>query len=232
MADTAVASLTAASALTGAELFYGVQSAADRKVTGDQISTLITNRRAAGYVAGRWYVPIGVTSAGAGTAQGVNSIRLKLVYIPQQCTIDTLGVNISTLGAAGNIQLAIYAHDTATGKPTGNALVSTASITTGSTGAVNAAASLQLGPGFYWFASNTDSASVVVRAETIATAPFQSLNVGSTTQVNVFGSSVFFGGYTFAQTFNTWPDLTGQTMVDNTVGTNIPVVFFKVASVP
>lgn len=232
MADSAVASLSAASALTGAELLYAVQSAADKKATIDQIKTYIGNGQAAGYVAGRWYLPQGVTTCGAGTAQGVNSIRLRLYYIPRQITIDTLGVNISTLGAGGNIQLAIYAHDTATGKPTGTALVSTSSITTASTGVVNAAASLQLGPGYYWFASNTDSAAVVVRAEGAATAPSQSMNVGSTTQINVWGSSVLFGGYTFAQTFGTWPDLTGQTMVDNTVTTNIPVLTFKVASVP
>lgn len=227
MTDSAVASFTAASRLTGAELYYAVQAGADRKVTGNQIRTL----QSAGYVTGRWYLPFGINSIGGGTAQGANSIRLKLVYIPETITIDTLGANVST-AAAGNLQLAIYAHDPAAGKPTGNALVSTASISTAVAGVVSSAAALQLGPGFYWFASNIDTGSVVVRGEVAAQAAAQSMWVGSTTEVNIWGTSVFLGGYTFAQTFNTWPDLTGQTMVDNTVVSNIPVVSFKVASVP
>lgn len=41
MTDSTVASLTAASALDGTELFYGVQGGADRKVTGAQLKTLV-----------------------------------------------------------------------------------------------------------------------------------------------------------------------------------------------
>lgn len=41
MANSKVSDLTAASALDGTELYYGVQSSADRKVTGAQIRTLV-----------------------------------------------------------------------------------------------------------------------------------------------------------------------------------------------
>lgn len=40
MVDKTVAALTAASALDGTELYYGVQASADAKVTGAQIATL------------------------------------------------------------------------------------------------------------------------------------------------------------------------------------------------
>lgn len=40
MTDKTVSSLTAASALDGTELYYGVQASADTKVTGAQIATL------------------------------------------------------------------------------------------------------------------------------------------------------------------------------------------------
>jgi hypothetical protein len=40
MADSIVSALTAASTLDGTELYYGVQSSADTKVTGAQIATL------------------------------------------------------------------------------------------------------------------------------------------------------------------------------------------------
>ena len=41
MADSTLSTLTAASTLDGAEIYYAVQSAADRKVTGAQIVTLV-----------------------------------------------------------------------------------------------------------------------------------------------------------------------------------------------
>lgn len=232
MADSTVSSLTAASALGGTELFYGVQSSADRKVTATQMKTFVYAGLFPGPVVGNWYIPLGCNSIGAGTAPGVNSIRLKLVYFPVQITIDTLGLNISTLGAGGNVQIAIYANNASTGRPTGTALVSTASITTASTGVVSSAASLQLGPGFYWTATNTDSAAAVFRAETAATATFMSMYLGSATQVTDLGSSVGIGGLSVSQTFNTWPDLTSGSFTELTASTAVPIIQYKVASVP
>jgi hypothetical protein len=232
MADSTVAALSAASALTGPELLYGVQSAADKKITATQVKAFINAGLFAGPVVGNWYIPIGCGSIGAGTAPGANSIRLKLVYFPVQITIDTLGLNISTLGAAANVQAAIYAHNPTTGRPTGTALVSTASMSTAATGVVNSAASLQLGPGFYWTATNTDSVGAVFRADSAATFTFMSMFLGSATQLTDLGSSVGLGGLSVAQTFNTWPDLTSASFTELTTSTAVPIVQYKVASVP
>lgn len=43
MADSTIAAMTAASALVGTETFYGVQSAADVKITGTQVKTFTNN---------------------------------------------------------------------------------------------------------------------------------------------------------------------------------------------
>jgi hypothetical protein len=231
MANSTVTALTAASTLTGAELIYGVQSAADRKVTVDQVKTYTNTGPFGTYIVGNWYVPQNTGLIAAGGAGGTGSIRLRLVYIPIQVTIDTLGVRINIAGAAGNMQAAIYANNTATMRPTGNALVSTASMSTAATAAVNAAASLQLGPGWYWTATNCDNATAAAAGENSGTWS-QSSTVGSTTQQNTLGGSSGFGGLSVAQTFGTWPDLTAASFADVTSAATIPVLTFKVASVP
>jgi hypothetical protein len=47
VADSALATLTAASALSGTELLYGTQSGADRKITAAQILTYVNANLAA-----------------------------------------------------------------------------------------------------------------------------------------------------------------------------------------
>ena len=62
MADSTVAALTAASALTGTELFYGVQSANDVKITASQIATFTGGGGGGGMAIGG-----GITSATLGS---------------------------------------------------------------------------------------------------------------------------------------------------------------------
>lgn len=181
-----------------------------------------------GYIVGNWYIPPGIRAFSSGAAPGAGSIRLLPDYIKERITINALGVRINTLSAAGNVQAAIYANNPLTNRPTGAALTSTASMTTGSVANVNASASMQLEPGLYWFATNCDNGTAVFTSPASYAA---SSTVGSPTQTNTLVGNQGLVGVSTPQTFGTWPDLTSATFTDVNAS-SIPVVQFKIGSTP
>ena len=184
-----------------------------------------------GYIAANWYIPLGTYGSTSGANPGANTIRIYPAFIRERITINALGMQINTLSAGGNVQAAIYANNASTNQPTGTALASTASMSTASTGPVNAAVSLQVEPGLYWFASNCDNATAIFAA--VLTSGNASALVGNATQSNVLTAGAGIQGYSFAQTFNTWPDLTAASLTAVVSGSGVtPIVEFKVASVP
>lgn len=183
------------------------------------------------YIAARWYSTAAFgTIAGAPTAPGANNIRLVPFYVRSTITLNSLGLRVQTLSAGGNVQAAIYANNAATNLPTGNALCSTASMSTASTGSVNSAVSVQLTPGLYWFATNCDNAVAVFASTNVGNCYF-SWWLGSATQGTDLASTQDFTGYTVGQTFGTWPDLTSASPTEVT-SPNVPIGQIKVASVP
>lgn len=161
-----------------------------------------------GYVAGRVY---DVDSCVAAAALVANSIRLVPFVVEERVTLTGLEGRVSTIGS-GNIQVAIYAADPTTKLPTGNALASSSSVSTNTLGVCHLpfSSSLQLEPGLYWMASNADN----------TTAQMPQWNTGHNNNlsrlIGVADSSFYSAGsttgqigYSIAQTFGTWPDLTG-----------------------
>lgn len=185
-----------------------------------------------GYVANSWYVPAGIEGSTTATGTpGNGTIELFPAVIKQKMTISTLGARITTLSAGGNCQFAIYATNAATGRPTGSALVSTASVSTAATGNVNSAASVQLSAGIYWFATNCDNATVAFNVISGAFFSGMSKMFGSTiSQSDAFAGQTLTG-LSVTQTFGTWPSLTSASFGDVTINI-IPTILFKVASVP
>jgi hypothetical protein len=197
-----------------------------------QISTQPLSSDFPGYIVGNWYLPFGGQNALiTGVAPGSGTIKLYPAYIKQKITIDTLGLRITTLSVGGNVQIAIYANNYTTGKPTGNALISTASMSTASAVNVNSAASLQLNPGLYWFATNSDNATSAYTSFNTSSSYISSI-IGSTTQSNTLGNGQGYAGLSVSQTFGTWPDLTAGSFTESTANQTMPVVQFKVVSVP
>ena len=186
-----------------------------------------------GYLAGNWYVPGGPNGLNVGAAPGAGSIRLFPGFVKQRITINNLGLRITTLSGGGNVQAAVYANNFATMRPTGNALVSTASMSTTSTGSVSASASLQLEPGvMYWFATNCDNGTAVFTAVANANT-WISAALGSSTQANDVGAGTGGQvGLTVSQTFGTWPDLTSGSFAELAGSGTIPIVQFQIASTP
>ena len=146
-------------------------------------------------------------------------------------TISNLGLRVTILSAAGNVQAAIYANNPTTGRPTGNALVSTASMSTGATGSVSATASVQLEAGLYWFATNCDNGTAAFSAPNVAST-FVGYLIGSATQATDLTTSQSFWGLSVSQTFGTWPSLTAASFSEITSQGTTPLVQFQVASTP
>lgn len=185
-----------------------------------------------GYVVGNWYLPFGMPGTLiAGSAPGLNSIRLTPGYVKQTCTVNSLGVRVTTLFAGGNTQAAIYASDPVTMKPTGSALASTASMSTAAAGSVNSAVSVQLTPGLYWFATNLDNATAALAGENVGNAALSTF-LGSATQSNCLGSGQSFVGLAIAATFGNWPSLTAASFAEVTFNGTVGLVQFKIGSVP
>lgn len=164
----------------------------------------------------------------AGTAQAANTIRLNAVIVKRSITISDLFVRITTLSVAGNVQLALYASDAATGLPSGSALAVTGSISTTLTGLLSAditGADVALAPGLYWFATNADNSTVVLQGAGLSRDASQ---IGSATLADFGGTAnTVFLTWTVAQAFNTWPSLTGASL---TAGSGSATAFgFKVS---
>ncbi len=180
-----------------------------------------------GFVVGNWYLVPAATQA-AGTSGGfLNTICWQPFMLGADMTVSDLATRINTGTGGANIQLAIYAAHATTHKPTGNVIGATASIVVAAGGAFSAAiagGSKVLTKGtLYYVGINTDNGAV--RANFVAGTPLIGSGtnlVGSATLasvLNVAGS--VNGAYTTSQTFGTWPDVTGASFVESSVGPSL-----------
>ena len=201
--------------------------------TAAAVWTLLELSDHPGYIVNNWYLPAGITAIASGGNGGTGTLRLVPAYIKERITISNLGVRVTTLSAGGNVQAAIYANNPATGRPTGNALVSTASMSTASVANVSAAASVQLEPGLYWFATCLDNATAVLAAVS-STQAIASTTIGSAIASGGGALTTTAGltGVNVAGTFGTWPSLTSATFNESAGSAGYGAVVFQVASVP
>jgi hypothetical protein len=125
---------------------------------------------------------------------------------------------VNTVGL-GSFQLAIYANNPVTGRPTGNALARTGDMSTTSVAAVTAdvtGADVTLQEGIYWGAVNVDATSAV--------STFQTLNGNNAGTVALFGAidaSIAASGagaslvtLTTPMAYNTWSSMTSATFTE------------------
>jgi hypothetical protein len=170
------------------------------------------------YISGRWYAT-SVMAAATGIAVATDTVRLYAFILPARMTVSTLAARVNTVGL-GSFQLAIYANDPATGRPTGAVLARTADMLSTSAAVVTAditGADVVLEANVvYWGAVNVDATS--------ATAVFQTPNS------NNAGASMLFGivDLTIAASangvslvtlrtpmvYNTWSSMTSATFTE------------------
>jgi hypothetical protein len=223
MANSAISQLNANNALRGDQLIVARSGSNWRVDAGDFLCDH------PGYIVGNWYFPSFGTIT-TGSAPGANSIRF-IPFVPvRKCTIGSLGVRITTTGTS--CQLAIYASG-ANGKPTGNALGSTGNISATSaanvTGTLQPAA-VQVQPGtLYYLAVNQDNAATVYQS--LGLYYYGGFVVGGTQAEISSSATAGIQGWFFASTFNTWPDMTGQSPSVLTTAAHAAIQF-NVSSVP
>lgn len=186
-----------------------------------------------GYISGNYCLPQNLTF-GAGAAVPTGSIRLVPFQTYAPFTVSQLGCRITTLGALGNLRLGLYAHNRATGNPTGTVLAETGDISTTTAVAVTAAlsgANALIVPGTYWAALQVDAtagATVVIQTVTQTNMQTSAL-VGSTNAATVFdtGTAVrFFKVVT--QAYGVFGDLTAASFTETLANTHA-IVGWKVA---
>jgi hypothetical protein len=183
-----------------------------------------------GYVPGNYYALSPYVSVSGGAALAANTIRTYPIVISKPLRVAELAARVTTTSAGGNFQLAIYANNPATARPTGTALCSTGNLSTASGAAVSGAVTaVTLAPGTYWFASNQDNAAAAYQALTNGTI-FTGYFAGSATLANVTsGASGAMLSLTVAQAFNTWPDLTSGSFTESTTNLTCIAGFAKAA---
>lgn len=190
----------------------------------------------ADYVAGNYCIPPR-TSPASGTAPGANSLRLfPLVNIGKRVTVSELGARVTTAQASENFRCGIWAHNQSTGRPTGAVLAETGNISTTSTGNISGALgsnlSVEPGDGIRAWIGLVCSHATPAFASILPAAELFASTIGTATIANLLSSSTtLICGLSVPHTFGALPDLTSATFTEVS-GTTIPLVFFRLASVP
>lgn len=183
-----------------------------------------------GYVAGRFYPPLGsIESSGSTLTTG--TIRAHLAFIPERITISELAAKVVTNIASTNFQCAIYSVHPTTKVPYVRLGV-TGDISAAATGQINGAmtANVQIEPGHYWLALIPSSASISFTQMASTAQLFACMYGGAISDTLMGNSGVMSGLSASGQTYGTWPsDASGLTWA---VTATTPAVIFKVASVP
>lgn len=176
-----------------------------------------------GYISANWYMlhREGATVAAGGTYTA-NRMYFTLVHIPQQLTISDLAARVTTTDATRKFALGIYAHNAATGRPTGAALAVTGDMVMTSTGNISAditGSNVVLAAGYYWTAYWADAGSgtgimQVIRSNALIS---HTSLLGSATLNNVVQSATVTGLNLYqTTTYNSaaWPDVTSASFTE------------------
>ncbi len=236
-ADGTIDTLGAGAALAGTEQFPMFQTANPAvTTTPNAVKTFVGQAGLIPYIAGRYYFPWGIDEATLQNgALSQDTIRCSLGYIRGIATLDTLSGQVQTAAAATNFQLAIYAINAATGKPTGVALASTGNISAAATGnitgTVNSGTPKQLGSSVNAFtplAFCTNVSSNTFQLELVNGSGLAlGSNIGTATLNALTFAGVTLGSYSYSQTFGTWPDLTAASPTENLFPSVLLILHFN-----
>lgn len=186
------------------------------------------------YAAGNWICPV-VATAAAGSALTANTIALHPFKVERACTISDLGFRVTTTVAGSSIQGAIYGSDSSN-NPAGTPLGFNATGVSAATGAPvsGAVTPFTIQPGqIYWFAVNSDAAPTLLTVATANTYYNSILGAASLADITSSATSQL-QLRTVAQTYGTWPSLTGATItvVTGAGAQKGALPMFKISALP
>ncbi len=240
-ADSTVSAMTAAGALTGAELLYCVQGGADRKCTVTQVIDVAVTT----YGTSLYYTPIGITTNGTAADPPNDTIMCAKGIVERKLTTTNGAIRVGTAQAAVNGQVAIYTDSS--GRP-GDLIRATGNISlaTGSTAVAAAwSSTAQIGPGgsaggaVLWWCYNGDSTTATLTSLRVGSVSPATALMGATLQ-NVLTATSSIGSLHCAgancnggsSTFGTWPSSLAGTTWSEVVTATMPAIMFDVTSVP
>jgi hypothetical protein len=207
----------------------GVMWRAQSVGTGAAVWTRVAYADHPGYVVGDWYfAEAGTVAAGSTVVAGTARF---IPFVPRQSlTVTGLAVRVTTVGTS-NVQLAVYASDPTTKRPTGSQLGATGNIANTATTAINdTTVSVALKGGvLYWLAMNCNDSSMIC-ASLPTGQSFMSFLLGSATLANAVSTAPIQGLAT-PLTFGTWGDVTSATWTEASDNKHA-LIGFKVGSLP
>ena len=179
----------------------------------------------------------GPVTLAASSSTSANRLSLAPFRNYRRRSISELGARVTTGVAASNIALAIYAHDPATGFPTGSALCSTGSISSAAAGAVSSTisggGSITLEPGVYWMAIWASAANIQYQHTSMNNAAIMQAAIsGDATLANVILGNTSAGCEVSCATQPTynpaaWPTFPATTLVNNGFQNFVPFLYAK-----
>jgi hypothetical protein len=185
------------------------------------------------YIADRWFPTAPATVTASGTAAATGLVRLYPFLLRARITVSTLMARVTVVGL-GSFQLAIYANNTATGRPTGTVLARTGDMSSTALAAVTGDitdADVVLEAGMYWGATNVDASS--------ASAVFMANGSNVAAVTDLFGAllpetaspSVSHAMVTLTtpMAYNTWSTMTGATFTEVAGLTGAAHIWLKAA---
>jgi hypothetical protein len=168
----------------------------------------------------------------AGNAVTINIAYCSPIYIGEQLTINDLVVDVTTVGTS-NTQMALY-NSGSWGRPS-TLVGATADIANNGTGVKDTALAsgpFQVGPGTYWLCENTNDSAMKTEVISTTAGGYVPSVIGSSSAIQVVGPPGVVAGVNVAQTYGTWPTWTSGTSWTYQPNPVVPLIAYKVSSVP
>lgn len=169
------------------------------------------------YGSGKYHAFGGNFQIAAGNVGVAATVRLWGTPVRRSVKIASLISRLTTAGAGGFFQVAIYKADQQTNDPTGAPIYTSGSISTAAAGIVAAVVNQTLDPGYYWIGTQVDAAGAAsIFVGSVSVEPGIMQDAGVRTNVNFLTNLGSVQGYSKAAPggYGNWPVLTGNSNTD------------------
>ena len=163
-----------------------------------------------GYIAGNWYLPLGIGGTVGGTAMGTGFVKLIPFIIPEMVVIDAIGAKVNAAGTT-TMAFALFNSSVFTLQPS-TLIDNTPPVANTAIGMISGLLTRprRLESGLYWFGAQANDTTVNCMTVNGGSTPNYSTLVGDPLQSNLStgtaGSNVTIC-VAVPQTYGAWADL-------------------------